>query len=115
MLRSDSIGNNSNIWIGEIGEGDDGALVCVTDLIRCCRDDDTPSEVGALGDWFYPNGSAVPVHGSGYDFYRNRGTGIVRLYRRNNTISITGQFCCVVPDALDVMQRVCATISELEI
>ena len=49
MLGSNSIRNNSNILIGEIGEGDNGALVCVTDLIRCCRNDDTPGQGGALG------------------------------------------------------------------
>ena len=73
MLGSNSIHNNSNILIGEIGEGDDGALVCVTDLIWCCRNADTPGVGGALGEWFYPNGSAVPVSGRGFDFYRSRG------------------------------------------
>ena len=112
MLGSNSIRNNSNIWIGEIGEGDNGALFCVTDLIWCCRDADTPSKGGALGEWFYPNGSAVPISGSGYDFYRSRGTGIVRLHRRNNTISITGQFCCVVPDATFTNSTTCINIGE---
>ena len=112
MLGSNSICNNSNILIGEIGEGDDGALVCITDLIRCCRNDDTPGEGGALGEWFYPNGSAVPISDSGYDFYRSRGTGIVRLHRRNNIISITGQFCCVVPDTTFTNSNTCINIGE---
>ena len=31
----------SEVAIADIGEGDDGALLCFTDLIQCCRDDDT--------------------------------------------------------------------------
>ena len=89
MLGSNSIRNNSNIRIGEIGEGDDGALICVTALIWWCRNADTPG-MGGAGEWFYPNGSAVPIEGSGYDFYRSRGTGIVRLNRRNNAMSTIG-------------------------
>ena len=111
MLGSNSIHNNSNILIGEIGEGDDGALVCVTDLIQCCRNANTLGKGGA-GEWFYPNRSAVPISGKGYDFYRDRRTGIVRLHRRNNTISITGQFCCVVPDATFTNSSTCINIGE---
>ena len=67
--------------------------------MQCCRGDDTPGVGGALGNWFYPDGSLVRVNGSYDDFYRNRGLGIVRLNRRNDSMSPTGQFCCVVPDA----------------
>ena len=111
MLGSNSIRNNSNIRIGEIGEGDDGALICVTDLIWCCRNADTPG-MGGAGEWFYPNGSAVPIEGSGYDFYRSRGTGIVRLNHRNNAMSTIGQFCCVVPDATFTNSNTCINIGE---
>ena len=112
MLGSNSIRNNSNILISEIGGGDDGALVCVTDLIQCCHGGATPSGVGGLEEWFYPNGSAIPVSGRGFDFYRSRGTGIVGIHRRNNTISITGQFCCVVPDATFTNSNICVNIGE---
>ena len=50
-------------------------------------------------------------------FYRNRGEddGTVNLNRPSGVMMPTGLFCCEVPDALDVMQNICATISELEI
>ena len=53
---------------------------------------------------------------SGPTFYRNRGSddGTVNLNRVNtNVMSPTGLFCCVVSDATDVMQRVCASVCEL--
>ena len=106
--------NGDSILIDEIGEGDDGALLCVTDLIQCCHVIDTVAPCGsrALGEWFFPNGSPVRFPGSGDDIYRNRGPGIVRLNRRNNTTSPTGQFCCVLPDATLTNMITCVNISE---
>ena len=63
-LRGRSYGDNSYILITDIGEGDDGDLLCFTDLIQCCRDDDTSSGM-ALGEWFFPDGSAVPLDAAG--------------------------------------------------
>ena len=103
--------NGGNIIINEIGEGDDGALLCVTDLIQCCRSDETGGR-GALGEWFYPNGALVHVKDSGDDIYRSRGTGIVHLNRRNDARSPTGQFCCVVPDATFTNRITCINIGE---
>ena len=102
-------GNNSNILISNIGEGDSDALLCYTDLTQCCRDVDGM----ALGEWFYPNGSEVDVSLSGSDFYRNRGPSLVRLNRRNNATSPKGQFCCVVPDATSTNVTVCANLCKL--
>ena len=36
----------SSILIGAIGEGDEAALLCITDLIQCCRG--APGEGGAI-------------------------------------------------------------------
>ena len=104
--------NGDSILIDEIGEGDDGALLYVTDLIQCCRVIDTPVGCRALGEWFFPNGSQVRRPWSGDDIYRSRGPGIVRLNRRNNTTSPTGQFCCVLPDATLINKIICVNISE---
>jgi hypothetical protein len=89
-------------------------LVCVTDLTQCCRVDDTPGVGGPLGEWFYPSGSLVRVQGGarGDDFYRSRGLGIVHLNRINNTMSPTGQFCCVIPDATSTIKNTCINIGE---
>ena len=101
----------SEVAIADIGEGDDGALLCFTDLIQCCRNDDTSSGM-ALGEWFFPNGSAVPVGGADGDFYKNRRPSVVRLNRRSNATSPIGQFCCEVPDAISTNQTVCPNIGK---
>ena len=104
--------NGSSILIDEIGEGDEAALLCVTDLVQCCRGEDTPGGSGGLEEWLYPNRSPVRVNGSNDDFYRSRGIGSVHLNRRNNAMSPTGQFCCVVPDATLTDKTTCINIGE---
>ena len=102
--------NNSHADVYDIGEGDEAALLCITNLVECCYSSDTPIGVGGLGEWFYPNGSTVPIEGAGYDLYRNRGPSVVRLNRRRNGTSPTGLYCCEVPDSTFTTQRVCANI-----
>ena len=109
-LRGLHVTNNSYVDIDDIGEGDDGALLCVTDLMQCCRGGDTPDGMRALGVWLYPNGTDVQIQGDNYDFYRTRGPSILRLNRRNNAISPTGLYCCEVPDSIFTVQRVCANV-----
>ena len=101
--------NNSYVDIHDIEEGDDGALLCVTDLMQCCHRFYTAND-RALGQWFYPNGTDVPINDYGYDFYRNRGHSILRLNRRNNASSPTGLYCCELPDSTFTTHRVCANI-----
>ena len=67
------VSNNSYIDIDEIGEGDDGALLCVNDPVQCCRMGvDTLGDT-VLGRWIYPNGTDVPVMGAGFDFITTEG------------------------------------------
>ena len=104
--------NNSYFDIDDIGaEGDGAALLCITDLMQCCRGNETDGG-GALGQWFYPNGTNVSIEGNKYDFYRNRGRSVVRLNRRNSARSPTGLYCCEVPDATNTQQRICANIGK---
>ena len=95
--------NNSIVNIEEIGEGE-RALACQTDRISCCRN-------YRIGEWFYPNGSRVPVEGEGALFYRNRSNeGLVLLHQRNRetaSSSSTGLFCCELPDASDKIHTLC--------
>ena len=113
-LKDVSYMNNSNIPITEIGRTVEGeALLCFTDLIQCCRDSDTPIGVsGVLGQWLYPNGSAVGTESDGEDFYIDRGPSVVRLHLRINITSLIGQFCCEVPDATSVNAITCVNIGE---
>ena len=54
----------------------DSALRCYTNKQGCC---------GAFGmrygEFYYPNGTAVPIEGAKYDMYRNRGDQFIRLNR----------------------------------
>ena len=90
----------------DIQFGDDNnPLLCLTDLTTCCRRGDTNSR-GALGDWFFPNGTAVPnmiieeVNNVDiiWKFYRNRGPGVVRMHRRED--GVDGIYHCVIPVSL---------------
>ena len=103
--RSSYVNKNDNILITDIGEGDCGALLCHTDLNECCHD-------RALGQWLYPNGSAVGTRSGRQEFYIDRGPSVVRLNRRSNAASTIamGQFCCVVPDATSTSTTICINV-----
>ena len=81
----------------DIGEGDD-AVLCTTANTACCSRSESPG-AAILGQWYYPNGSAVADNGFEWDFYRNRGPSIVRLNRRRG--GETGVYGCLVPDTLN--------------
>ena len=103
--------NNSMISISDIGEGDD-ALLCITNLRDCCKNIQTHSGIGALGEWFYPNGDAVAVETYSYrGFYKDRDQSVVRLHRREDGTAPIGQFCCKVPDATYEVVTICIDMS----
>ena len=108
FLRGRVYSNNSDILITDIGEGEN-ALLCLTSLIQCCCVSDTPSISGeeALGRWLYPNGSTIGEMSKGEDFYTDRGSSVVRLNRRNNVTSPSGQFCCEIPDTFFTETSIC--------
>ena len=106
------IPNHSFILLDNIGESNE-SLLCMTDLLACCRSEYTGGR-WPLGDWFFPNDTAVPNTIIGYlgryeempivwDFYRNRGPSVVRMHRRRG--GVTGIYRCEVPDANGVYQR----------
>ena len=96
--------NNSILNIEDIGEYE-YALTCRTDRRPCC------GYPYRFGEWYYPNGSRVPISGVGALFYRDRSNeGIVRLNRRNHEADYsnsTGLFCCVLPDARYISHTLC--------
>ena len=115
-LKGAVYANNSVIPITEIGKTNttsNTGLQCITDRMPCC----ILSFEDRAGEWYFPNGTHVPVLGAGADmatvFYRNRGfdDGTVNLNRLNTSVFMpTGLFCCEVPDAADVIQILCADI-----
>ena len=103
--------NNSAIPITEIGQTNtisNTGLQCITDKRPCCVSN-------RAGEWYFPDGTTtVPIQVNATSFYRNRGDdGTVNLNRLNTTNMMpTGLFCCEVPDAAAVLQRVCTNIGE---
>ena len=68
-----------------------------------------------FGEWYFPDGTAVPNQRGATSFYRNRGdNGTVNLNHLidTNVMSPTGEFCCEVPDATDINQTFCINIGE---
>ena len=72
---------------------DKNILVCHTNKEGCCK-----FLSGGEGEWLFPNGSVVRTNGTGDDFYRTRGSGVVTLNWRQNARIPTGLFCCEIPD-----------------
>ena len=110
-LRGQEI-EDSQIPITDVGESTEtsgGALVCRTDNDDCCAN--VPGQT-RQGEWKFPNGSMVRTPGSGDDFYRNRGTSILRLSRRNDATGPTGQYCCEVASVDDPNARICISLSK---
>ena len=97
LLGDTTYHNNSLVNLEDTGEGDK-ALLCKTDLNFCCN------RPNSLGSWFYPNGTRVPSRNFNWDFYRGRGSMMVRMNRREG--GVDGIYCCKIPDARNVFQTI---------
>ena len=96
------------------GVVDDSVLNCRTDLVACCNAGQQ-SLPAPVGEWYYPNGTALTFDtspGGGATFRRARGLMIVRLWRRD-TPTERGRFRCELPNAQNVNQIVYVNICEL--
>ena len=103
-LRNTIYQNNSNVILENIGEDDDGALLCITHQIACCKPPYTSEKGFAVGDWYFPNGTRVPSTGNQWDFHRTRGQSVVRLNRRRG--GEEGIYRCEIPDAMNVSRTI---------
>ena len=97
--------NNSLVTLDDIGEEDNTALLCMTNLIACCR----PAQANgsSLGNWYFPNGTRVAsefVNETIWDFYRDRGLMVVRMKRRRG--GEEGIYRCEIPDSMNVTQTI---------
>ena len=93
-LGNTPLTNNSLVVITDIGDILQGsALICSTTFRPCCS-----SVSNRHGDWYYPNGTAIPNSAAGQNFYRGRDDdGTVLLSRRNNALSPLGTYYCEIP------------------
>ena len=98
--------NTSTILITNVsadGEAKFYNLTCFTDKLDCCQ-------TNAIGDWLLPDGSSASQNES--FLVTRHDNGIVQLMRSNNDVSPSGLFCCSIPDADNVTQKVCTHISK---
>ena len=83
--------NNSIVTLEDIGEGDEDALLCRTNL----------NESG-IGNWFFPDGNRVPSNST--TVYRTRGVMVVLLNRKKG--GVDGIYRCEMPDSMNVAQTI---------
>ena len=98
-LRNEIFQNNSLVTLEDIGESDDDALLCRTNLTTCCKIPYGPS----VGNWFLPNGSRVPSNdNTNTAFYRTRGK--MAVYLKHTGGGVEGNYRCEIPDLMNVIQ-----------
>ena len=98
-LRGVIYPNNTAIMVDDIGQGDTDGLLCVTGNTACCSN-------SRQGEFKFPDGSIVPTSNAGQDFFRNRGSQLIRLNRRNGATSPLGKYSCEIPNARGVSQSI---------
>ena len=103
-LRGTTYQNNSNVTLEDIGDNNDTALVCVTNLTTCCRPPYTGENGSVLGNWFFPNGTQVPSGGDQGDFHKTRGQMEIALQRRRG--GEEGIYHCEIPDSMNIVQTI---------
>ncbi len=117
MLRigSRTLSDGDSVNIADIGHqpsirSDPGnTLICDTTNINmeCCRKKDTGMGVGAIGNWYFPNGSPVLTLtnlGQTTDtFYRVVHTQQVRLASIGAPVGPLGIYTCSVPNSNGIL------------
>ena len=106
------------ISVQDIGELQDFSntnevVACRTDRRPCCR-----TVPNRFGDWTYYNGTIIGTRrNSGIDYFRSRDDSqmIYLSLRSSATNPPTGEFCCVIPDSLNVMQTMCINLGNSRI
>ena len=86
-----TLANHSYVDLSLVGTSGSDGVQCVTDLSTCCSGTQGPHR----GDWFFPNGTRLPLFYG--DIYEYRNAQRVDLRRRNNANSPTGIYRCDIP------------------
>ena len=96
-FRENVLINNSYIFRGNISEGQNDSLHCVTDNSDCCNN--------GQGNWYDVTGGEVQQGPDGdSNLYVTRGDGVVYLNRRRGGQS--GMWRCDIPDSNGVQQSI---------
>ena len=84
--------NNSYVDFSLVSDFRYTYVVCHTDLVTCC----SSSQGQDRGDWFFPNGSRLPIpttDGSA-TVYERRTNMRVEIRRLKDSLQISGIYCC---------------------
>ena len=96
-FRGNALVNNSYIFRGNISEGQNDSLHCVTNNSDCCNN--------GQGNWYDVTGGEVQQGPDGdSNLYVTRGDGVVYLNRRTGGQS--GMWRCGIPDGNGVQQSI---------
>ena len=105
-FMGETLVNHSWVDISQVGSGS-AAVHCHTDLSRCC----SAPQGAHRGDWFFPDGTRLPVPGSNSgNIFEARTAQRVDLRHRDNANGPTGIYRCDIPtnavyDATDTTVR----------
>ena len=95
MLHGRLLPNHSYVSLEELGQG-------VFDSLLCLTDKDIYKIQPREGEWYFPNGTQVPIGNTGWRFYRDRQTKAVRLHQRVSSAGVFGMFRCTVKNSSNV-------------
>ena len=111
-MDNDGYVNIEDIYIGYRGSNSNtNSLLCHTNAKGCCRS--LSNNVPGRGQWFLSNESIVLWNAQVGGYLRNRGAGVVRLYRELfSGPAERGRFHCEIPDAVNVNLTLYANIRE---
>ena len=118
MLRGVSYDDGATVLLSDIGVGENG-LMCLTAQTDCCGLNANGISVVAerRGDFYYPNGTRVPIlSNAGSDrLFRGRGYLFIVLQRLSTatTTPPTGRYRCDIPDRNGVSRNMFINIGEL--
>ena len=104
-FRGQQISNNGKVPLALVGEQENGIL-CKTDKLDCCG---VPI-INRHGEFYYPNGTAVPIEEYGARFYRGRHDQLIRLSKRSGVTSPKGTYRCWIPDMNDKWHSIYITL-----
>ena len=103
-LKGRFLGNNSEVAISDIGDGDDAALLCYSSLKDCCR-------TVRRGEWYFPDDVEIlPRARTRGGFFRNRNDRFIRLNRIEGEAAMAGVYRCEIPDENDDRQNMFITL-----
>lgn len=107
MLHGRLLSNHSYVSLDELGQGPFDSLLCLTDK-------DIYNIQPREGQWYFPNGTQVPIKGTGWSYYRSRDTKVVQLHQRNSLSRASGIFRCEVQDVSGLTHTLFAGVFSLQ-